>query len=115
MDHMKYIRQVANEDIATLEVKERTYQGSWKLSGGRSAWFMLKRKIDRIIVMMETSPEETDPVKLRAEHDIFLRAELDEVPGQDGTLAAEINDLRQYLMLVKAELLNRKDNEANRT
>jgi hypothetical protein len=52
MDHMNFLESVALSDCAVLENKEATYQGSWKLSGGRSAWFMAKRNIDRLLVMM---------------------------------------------------------------
>jgi hypothetical protein len=56
MEHMKYIDTVADNDCHHLRMKEKTYQGSWKKGGGRSAWFMLRRKIDRLLVMMGRPP-----------------------------------------------------------
>lgn len=53
MDHMKYLDDVADGDVLVLEKKESTYQGSWKAAGGRSAWFMMRRNMDRLITMMK--------------------------------------------------------------
>jgi hypothetical protein len=122
MDHMQYLRQIVEDDIQTLQQKESTYKGSWKMSGGRSAWFMLKRKIDRMINMMTTEGMDVESYTnisaiksmLRAEDDIFLRAELDgSQAGADGTLLAEIQDLRRYLLLTEAELKNRSNKRDN--
>lgn len=52
MKHMAYLAAVSQADVAELRRKEATYQGSWKASGGRSAWFMIKRKIERLMVML---------------------------------------------------------------
>ena len=40
--------ELANEDIAVLKEKEKTYGESWKLRGGVGAFMMLARKWDRI-------------------------------------------------------------------
>jgi hypothetical protein len=56
MDHMQHLESVALSDCAVLEIKEGTYKGSWKRAGGRSAWFMARRNLDRLITMM--SPKE---------------------------------------------------------
>lgn len=52
MEHMRHLSKVVESDLAILRYKESTYQGSWKRSGGRSAWFMVKRMIDRLVSMM---------------------------------------------------------------
>jgi hypothetical protein len=57
MDHMKFLTQIAENDVKVLEVKEGTYKGSWKAAGGRSAWFMARRNADRLINMMAPPPE----------------------------------------------------------
>jgi hypothetical protein len=124
MRHLDYLRVVAEGDVSFLEERERTYQGSWKRSGGRSAWFMLRRKIDRLLVMMARPPapagfdlksiggvvlNHDDLEYLRAcyvSEDIFLKIEA-EPGGEDGTVLAEIRDLRRYLCLVEAEMMAR--------
>src|ERR1044072_823313 len=56
MNHMQHLESVALSDCAVLQSKEATYQGSRKRAGGRSAWFMARRNLDRLITMM--SPRE---------------------------------------------------------
>jgi uncharacterized protein YfkK (UPF0435 family) len=56
MNHMQHLESVALSDCAVLEGKEATYQGSWKRAGGRSAWFMARRNLDRLITMMKPPP-----------------------------------------------------------
>lgn len=130
--HMEFLELVAASDVAVLRKKEATYQGSWKAAGGRSAWFMARRNIDRLLNMMAPPPwpesfsiEDIDDAAeapdgessltpelagwiarmLRAE-DIFLKVE--EKPlGSDGTVLAVCRDLRRYLMLVEAEMISR--------
>lgn len=52
MDHMVFLESVALSDVLVLHKKEATYQGSWKRAGGRSAWFMARRNMDRLLTMM---------------------------------------------------------------
>jgi len=52
MDHMNFIRSIALSDVDVLHMKETTYRGSWKKAGGRSAWFMMRRNMDRLLSMM---------------------------------------------------------------
>jgi len=136
---MKYLEDVAMTDVAEVTEKERTYQGSWKKSGGRSAWFMLRRKMDRMINMLQRpeppetfnltnvddtiaaiakpgatwpgSPEATAELlrHLRdsyAAEDIFAKIAADPT-GADGSVLAEVRDLRRYLLLVEAEMIAR--------
>lgn len=93
MDHMDYLENVADQDIAELKRKEETYKGSWKKRGGVGACMMIVRKIDRLEVILEGYG-----------YDVFegIRTE---PSGTDGSLIAEIRDLRRYLMLVEAEML----------
>lgn len=134
IDHMDYLTRVVERDVAFLQDRERTYKGSWKASGGRSAWFMLKRKIDRLLTFMARPPmpdgfsladlDQAIPAEdwedctvagvivkyLRdayVSEDIFLKIEEDP-SGADGTVLAEIRDLRRYLVLVEAEILARQ-------
>jgi len=101
MSHMNYIELVGRQDCATLITKEATYKGSWKKRGGVGAFMMLARKWDRIENMAEA-----------AKYDIIELA-ISDPSGADGTILAEIRDLRCYLTLVEAEFYARlnKDTE----
>jgi hypothetical protein len=118
--YWQHMNAVAQEDVRFLKEKDKTYGGSWKKSGGRSAWFMLKRKIDRLIVLM--TPPDPPPgwptsvhvnaattdrlLRMTQAEDIF--AQITTRPGgEDGTVLAEVRDLRRYLLLVEAEMLAR--------
>ena len=57
MKHMLFLEEVALSDIEILRYKESTYRGSWKAGGGRSAWFMVRRMLDRLLVLMK-KPED---------------------------------------------------------
>lgn len=105
MNHLLFLEIVASEDIGHLRMKEKTYKGSWKKSGGRSAWFMIKRKMDRLENMMQADPFESDLTMLKSEHDIFEKIKHD-TSGIDGTVLAEVRDLRRYLLLVESEILS---------
>lgn len=135
MKHMEYLESVVAEDVRTLREKEATYQGSWKRAGGRSAWFMLRRNMDRLLEMMR-KPDDVhgfsiedldDAIEQAREKDAdtnidwsiiqYLRdcyvsenvfAKIRERPnGADGTVLAVMRDLRRYCMLVEAEMMAR--------
>jgi hypothetical protein len=134
MDHMNYIERVRDSDVATLHMKETTYQGSWKAAGGRSAWFMARRNMDRLMSMMSPpntaqeiqqiftdnihgASESGGEVFITTEELLTLRsayiaedifAKIEEHPeGEDGTVLACVRDLRCYLTLVEAEMMAR--------
>ena len=92
MDHMNYLEEVQRDDLKQLISKEAGYKGSWKKRGGIGAFMMLARKWDRVEIMAK-----------EAGYDIFALMRADH-SGNDGTLLAEIRDLRTYLVLVEAEL-----------
>lgn len=133
MNHLQYLDAVARADVAHVERREATYMGSWKRSGGRSAWYMLRRKIDRLLQFMARPElpddwshadlaslldEGSDEVTLGTHlvrymrdslnaEDVFAKVEEQDGSGADGTVLAEMRDLRQYLLLVEAELVAR--------
>jgi hypothetical protein len=83
--------------VTLLLEKEKTYKGSWKKRGGVGAFMMLARKWDRLENMLEGS---------KPAYDLF--AEIEANPsGCDGTILAEVRDLRRYLLLVEAEMTAR--------
>lgn len=135
MKHLAQLRPVALGDVEHLLMKEKTYRGSWKRSGGRSAWFMLRRKIDRLLEMMkrpepphgwsmddyleaiETARCGDGDVTVDASVAGYLAASYSaenifamirsDPSGTDGSVLAEVRDLRRYLLLVEAEMVSR--------
>lgn len=130
MNHLPHLQTVADQDVAELQRKEETYQGSWRRSGGVNAWHMIRRKIDRLNVMLAPLTDE-DKANLRSlsnfidtnhalagieidvssllrrtadAEDIFVATDAD-TSGADGTVLAEVRDLRRYLLLVEARLV----------
>ena len=85
MRHLEFMKGVADEDVSELRRKEATYKGSWKKRGGVGTFMMLARKWDRL----EQMAKERDWDVLDRPGD-----------GSDGTMIAEIRDLRRYLLLV---------------
>ena len=114
--YQKKLWTLAQNDVNFLMYKDATYRGSWKRGGGRSAWWMLRRKIDRLLELMRPpAPPEGWPTSVQhtiANTDLLLRmsraddifAQIQARPrGEDGTVLAEVRDLRRYLLLVEAE------------
>lgn len=93
--HMDCLRAVADEDIRHLEEKEKTYGGSWKKRGGMGAFMMAARKWDRLENML--------PVD---NYDVFTAIQR-QPGGEDGTVLAEVRDLRRYLLLIESEMVAR--------
>jgi hypothetical protein len=94
-DDWQTVLALAEEDIAVLKEKEKTYGQSWKLRGGIGAFMMLARKWDRI----------ENQVK-KVGYDIFMAWE-DSV-GMDG-FEDDVNDLIRYLTLVRLEMASREE------
>lgn len=90
MRHLEYLRAVTDEDVREIKRKEDTYKGSWKKRGGVGAFMMLARKWDRIEEMCK-----------RRHFDILEQVG----DGNDGSLIAEIRDLRRYATLIESELM----------
>lgn len=133
--HLPMLKKVADHDTAFLQAKDRSYGASWKASGGRSAWFMLVRKMDRLRALMSAPlwpegfslddlkaltldevPNTLTPelagwlVEALTAEDIFAKIEGDP-GGGDGSVLAEVRDLRRYLLLVEAEMVARLGTE----
>lgn len=95
--HLDFLPIVAGSDLQFINKKDRQYGASWKKRGGVSAFMMLSRKWDRIEEFMGSSG-----------YDIFkyIALESGHQQGTDGTMLAEVRDLRRYLMLVEAEAIS---------
>lgn len=103
MNHMNHLEAVAAADVAHLQEKEKTYQGSWKKRGGVGAWMMACRKFDRLEGILS---QDTPVEKGGYNWDVFAAIKADP-SGIDGCALAEIRDLRRYLLLVEAEMVSR--------
>lgn len=108
MGHLAFVNDLALQDAAAVHAKEKTYQGSWKRRGGVGAFMMLARKWDRIETIVTTRfPVRTilgdELIGGPAKYDIFEHIQHD---PSDAGLLDDIRDLRRYLLLVEAEMVN---------
>lgn len=94
----QHLEAISQEDVRYVRVKDRDYGSSWKKRGGVGAFMMLARKWDRL-------EEQTR----RAGYDIMEVIRNGGVAkvgqGGDGTTLAEVRDLRRYLLLLEAEMV----------
>lgn len=116
LKELDYLAVVAAEDVEFVEKKNRSYGGSWKRRGGVGAFMMLARKWDRLENILSTVGAFGGGDKDAQPYDIFqwIRRECENekeyrgaAVGQDGSVLAEIRDLRRYLLLVEAEMMAR--------
>lgn len=113
VDHMAYVAEVSEDDVHTVIDKDASYRGSWKRRGGIGTYMMLARKWDRIEAQVErvlvlppaADPEGTGTTVGVQKYDIFGHIEAD--TRKEGVLD-DIRDLRQYLLLVEAEIRARR-------
>ena len=97
-NYMDYLQQVADNDVAELQKKDKEYGGSWLKRGGVGAFMMLARKWDRIEEQVK------HPLPHFDTYDVLAIGIVD-VDKKDSILD-DIGDLRRYLMLVEAEILH---------
>lgn len=95
-DYMKHLGVIGDADIEALNKARESYGDSWKKRGGVGAYMMLARKIDRLENQCE-----------KHHYDIFAAAAADTRP--EGIID-DIRDLRRYLILVEAEIIERRQN-----
>lgn len=95
-DYHRHLRGVAAADVAYVEKKDAQYDASWKKRGGPGAFFTIVRPWDRLASMVE-----------RHGYDVFDILEREDIRGPDGTALACVRDLRRYLLLLEAEILER--------
>lgn len=97
--YLDLIFAVLYRDNSYVQQKDRQYGSSWKKRGGVGAFMMLARKWDRLEEMLMRNHN----------YDLFegiRSAYVAGIQGQDGTILAEIRDLRRYLALVEAEMVH---------
>ena len=90
-DILEVVKDLCLNDYTSLCEAEKTYGNSWKKRGGVGAFMMLARKWDRI-----------ENLTQKYDYDIFRTIE--EHPEETGVID-DIRDLRRYLLLVEAEMV----------
>ena len=90
-DVLEVVQDLCLNDHVSLCEAEKTYGNSWKKRGGVGAFMMLARKWDRI-----------ENLTQKYDYDIFRTIE--EHPEETGVID-DIRDLRRYLLLVEAEMV----------
>ena len=90
-DILEVVKDLCLNDYTSLCEAEKTYGNSWKNRGGVGAFMMLARKLDRI-----------ENLTQKHAYDIFHTIE--EYPELTGVID-DIRDLRRYLLLVEAEMV----------
>lgn len=110
----RHLDAVARADAALVREKDLSYGSSWKKRGGVGAFMMLARKWDRLEEMVQKLGAYGGGDKDARPYDLFSwiaaqgRNDSDgRFQGSDGTVIAEIRDLRRYLLLVEAEMIER--------
>jgi hypothetical protein len=95
LEHLEFVKAVAEEDIQAVNSADRIYNGSWKRRGGIGAFMMLCRKWDRLEHRVENCCEK---------YDVFHAILTD--TRREGCID-DVRDLRRYLLLVEAEMRSR--------
>jgi hypothetical protein len=95
MTYMDHLRSVALSGVALIVEKTRTYGPSWKRRLGPGAWFTTVRPWDRLETIVENHGG-----------DVFAAIEAQPM-GEDGSALACIRDMRNYLLLIEAEMVAR--------
>lgn len=93
------LRQVVADDVEGLIEAKREYGDSWRSRGGQGAYFTLVRPLDRLGVVVAKNHAGAPP------YDIFAHCLDNPVRGQEGLTLNAVRDLRRYLLLVEAYLV----------
>lgn len=93
-NYLNHLIIIANEDVHQLRIADESYGSSWKKRGGVGAYMMSCRKFDRIETALST----------KYNYDIFRAIVEDKRPNG---IIDDIRDLRRYLMLIEAEMIDR--------
>lgn len=93
LKHLEYLDKISETDVKAVRHSDVQYNASWKARGGVGAYFVAIRKYDRLEARAK-----------QAGYDVFEAVRTDLRP--EGIID-DIRDLRRYLLLWEAELMNR--------
>lgn len=96
----EHLKQIIQEDLRVILVKDKEYGRSWLKRGGVGAFIMLARKWDRIEEQVKRTM--TSGTETANSWNVFSHIFLDQRP--EGIID-DIQDLRRYLILVEAACL----------
>jgi hypothetical protein len=102
--YLDQLQSVARNDIKTIEEKEKSHGNSWKRSGGIGAFMMFARKWDRIKQRVATRIDAAPGAPGASRENVFEHLAADR--RTEGVIE-DIRGLRQYLLLVEAEMAAR--------
>lgn len=91
LDYHKYVADVAANDVTEVLPRDEKYQGSWQKRGGSGVFANLARKWDRI-----------EAACGQCHYDLMIAFLADDGPAG---LIDDIRDLRRYLLLTEAWLI----------
>lgn len=97
------LQLVADDDVEALIESRIAYGDSWRAEGGFSAYFNIKRKIDRFVKLLGRDPVQVADIK-RERYDVFGHIQADLREGGE-TVLDTVRDLRRYLLLAEAFLV----------
>jgi hypothetical protein len=106
----RHLDPICVQDVDEVTNKDISYGSSWKKRGGVGAFMMLARKWDRLEEMVRSKVYSQDQFSSGSTgfgYDIFRAIKATGGGGEDGTVLAEVRDLRRYLLLVEAEMMER--------
>jgi len=106
--YLEYLPFVAQADVKEIENKERSHGSSWKRRGGISAFMRFARKWDRINNRVATHIDASEATPGAMRENVFEHIIADR--RAEGVID-DIRGLRQYLMLVEAEMAARGEVE----
>ena len=102
-ENLSYLPEVCDQDQVALNEAQESYGDSWKKRGGVGAFMMFARKWDRL-----------ENQTKREGYDIFSAVENDGGTRTVDGIIDDIRDLRRYLLLVEAELLDREQQASDK-
>lgn len=94
-----HLSDIVEADMDYVKRKDVQYDSSWKKRGGVGAFFTIVRPWDRLASMMA----EIRPAW--SQFDLFGAIAVEGLTGPDGSIIACVRDLRRYLLLLEAHMV----------
>ena len=98
LKYHRHLEAIVQADVGYVRRKDAQYDASWKKREGVGAFFTIVRPWDRF-----------ESISRSVGYDIFAKIREEGLEGPDGSLIACVRDLRRYLLLVEAEMTERRE------